>query len=107
MEFSAVVFHYLFLASGFVCTFAAVLWLLGWALVKTYEHMRVWNVLRLAVAIQLHGSNYRDQLFWRAVKERASSSAFAAQSIVSFVNKHSAEEPPYAPDRDAWGDDDE
>jgi hypothetical protein len=89
MQLSAAIFSWIIIVAGGIATFAFALLALGWAVVRLFEMLKVWHTLCLAIGVQLHGSKYRDSLFWGAVKERASNSAFAAKLIADFAMKHS------------------
>ncbi len=71
---------------------SAALWTSGWALLKTFEMLKVWGVLALCASIYVHGKEYRDQLFWQAVKERAQSGGGEAQRIADFALRQKPEE---------------
>lgn len=81
-----VAFVWTALAVGITGMFALVLWLGGMAYIKTLEYLKVWNVLKLVAAIQVHGADYRDDLFWTAVQERAKKSDFEADTIIRHAN---------------------
>lgn len=85
MSVAAEVFSWLCAAVGAVMLFAGMLWALGWAVVKALRLLQTWNTLLLCVAVQVHGKEYRDELFWRAIRERADKSKFAAQTIANFA----------------------
>ncbi|MFA5589808.1 MAG: hypothetical protein WDA70_03695 [Lysobacteraceae bacterium] len=53
----------------------------GWMLRMTGQ----WRILFLAVAVRLHGRNYREELLWKAMKERAGTSAWGAMNMARFV----------------------
>jgi hypothetical protein len=73
--------------------FAAVLWALGWAVVKVMKLLRVWHLFVLAVAVRMHGKDYAERLFWQAVAERAGSHRLEADNIIRVVNQHAPEGP--------------
>ena len=87
LEFSANVFYWIVIAAGAIAAFAFALFALGWAAYRLLEMLKVWHTLCLAIGVQLHGSQYRDSLFWGAVKERASKSGFSAKNIADFAMK--------------------
>jgi len=84
----AVVWYWVAIMVGSIGLFALLAWAGGWVLLKTMEYLRVWNVLALCVAVRMHGKDYRDELFWRAIRERAEHSDFAADNIIQFVQKY-------------------
>lgn len=91
LEFSANVFYWIVIAAGAFGAFAFALFALGWSLVRVFEMLKVWHTLCLAIGVLLHGSQYRDSLFWGAVKERASKSGFRAKNIADFAMKQAPE----------------
>ncbi len=93
MSIAAEVFAWLSAVTGAVALFAGMLWTLGWACVQAMQYLRVWHTLKLCVAVQLHGKEYRDDLFWKAVRERAERSNFAATTIADYALKHGPTQP--------------
>jgi hypothetical protein len=83
----ATIFWALAGGAGALVLFAGVLWAGGWGVVKVLEYLRVWSTLKLCVAVQLHGDEYLDHLFWEAVSERVSRSDFAADTVIQFVQR--------------------
>lgn len=53
----------------------------GWMLRMTGP----WRILFLAVAVRLRGRKYRDELLWKAMKERAAMSEWGALNMARFV----------------------
>lgn len=94
MDFAFKMFLAVAATAGAVGLIGAVLWVLGIALTWLWQMARVWNVLVFCTAVYVKGNNYRDVLFWKAVRERVENSRFEAKSIADFAYKHCPKEGP-------------
>lgn len=81
------IFKVLCMTLGATLAITGTLWALGRALVKLWEILKVWHVLTLCIGVLRHGRDYRDQIFWRAIRERVSGSRFSAKLIADFAYK--------------------
>lgn len=88
MELAFKVFMSASMAAGAVGLITLAALALGLALTQLWRMCKVYNVLVLCAAVWVHGRDYRDDLFWRAVRERVEKSRFEAENIADFAMKH-------------------
>lgn len=82
------VFSYASLALGALAVVLLVLVAIAWTANQIYTSRKYWRVLAYATAIQMRGGRAADQLFWKALDEKASQSKFEAERIVERASKH-------------------
>lgn len=85
LHFASLVFSYGSLIAGSLLLLVAVAFVVLWSLVQLHGALPSARGVELALAIRLHGSRYRETVFWKALKERASRSEFAAREIIRVV----------------------
>lgn len=87
MRYFAEVYMWLVLIVGTIAAFSGALYGLGWALSKLFKRLQEWHILMLLLAVKMHGRDYKDRLFWEAVKEHIGDSAFAAKTVSDFARR--------------------
>ena len=85
MYWTYLVFGYGTLIAGSLLLLTAVLFVILWSLVQLHNALPAARGVELAIAVRLHGRRYVDRVFWKAIKERAESSGFAAREIIRVV----------------------
>ena len=91
MDVAFEIFKVLCITLGATLTIAGMLWAVGRSLVWLWEMLKVWHVLTLCIGVLRHGRDYRDRIFWQAVRERVDGSRFSAKMIADFA--HSCADP--------------
>lgn len=84
-EYAAQVFWAMATIVGAISMFAAILYGLGWALSKLFKRLQEWHILMLLLAVKMHGRDYKDRLFWEAIKEHIGDNAFAAKNVSDYA----------------------
>ena len=82
------VFSYGALVLGALLLVVAVLLGVIWALAVLHDKLPFARCVELAVAIRLHGRDYSERMFWRALHEKASVNEFAAKEIIRNAEEH-------------------
>lgn len=85
MDIAFEIFRVLCMCFGATVAIAAALWALGRSLVWLWKMLKVWHVLTLCLGVLRHGRDYRDQIFWQAIRERVDGSRFTAKLIAEFA----------------------
>ena len=87
MDIAFEIFKVLCMTLGATLALAGMLWAVGRSLVWLWEMLKVWHVLALCIGVLRQGRDSRDQVFWRAIRERVDGSRFSAKLISDFAYK--------------------